>query len=101
MAFLADMLEDVNQELNDPHASIGPSHFLLKDTRTFTEDKAELIWNHSILPALADRFFDTPGELERFAYQRVRSRTTPDESPRVPPVAPETDDDDNAPTDTQ
>ena len=71
MAFLADMLDYVNQQLNDPHASIGPSHFLFKDAQTFTEDKAELIWNHSILPALADRFFDTPGELKQFAYQRI------------------------------
>lgn len=80
MAFLADMLDDVNKLLNDPHASIGPSHFLLKDTRTLTEEKAELIWNHSILPALADRFFDTPDELRRFEYQAVRSRTEPDDS---------------------
>lgn len=80
MAFLADMLDDVNRELNDPHASIGPSHFLVKDTRTLTEEKAEVIWNHSILPALADRFFDTPSELKRFGYQAVRSRTTPDDA---------------------
>jgi len=80
MVFLADMLDDVNQQLNDPHASIGPSHFLLKDPRTFTEDRAEKIWTHSILPALADRFFDTPGELKRFSYQHVRSRATPDEN---------------------
>lgn len=80
MAFLADMLDDVNALLNDPHASIGPSHFLLKDTRTLTEEKAELIWNHSILPAVADRFFDTPDELKRFEYQAVRSRTGPDDS---------------------
>jgi hypothetical protein len=90
MAFLAAMLDYVNQELGDPHASIGPSHFLLKDTRMFTEDQAELIWNHSILPALADRFFDTPGELERFAYQRVRSRTATDDSFGI---SPEPDDD--------
>jgi 5-methylcytosine-specific restriction protein B len=101
MAFLADMLEEVNLQLNDPHGSIGPSHFLLKDTRTFTEEKAELIWNHSILPAIADRFFDTPSELKRFAYQRVRSRTTPDESSRGPLAAREEDDDPNAPADAQ
>lgn len=80
MTFLADMLDDVNGQLNDPHASIGPSHFLLKDTRTLTEEKAEVIWTHSILPALADRFFDTPEELKRFGYQAVRSRTAPDDS---------------------
>jgi 5-methylcytosine-specific restriction enzyme B len=101
MAFLADMLDDVNRQLSDPHASIGPSHFLLKDTRTLTEDKAELIWNHSILPALTDRFFDSPEELKRFGYQRVRRRTTPDESLRAPPATEETDDDDSSPADSQ
>lgn len=80
MAFLADLLDDVNRELNDPHASIGPSHVLVKDTRTLTEEKAEVIWNHSILPALADGFFDTPSELKRFGYQAVRSRTTHDDA---------------------
>lgn len=94
MAFLADMLDDVNALLNDPHASIGPSHFLLKDTRTLTEEKAELIWNHSILPALADRFFDTPDELKRFEYQAVRSRTGPDDSASGPVSAVEEAEDD-------
>ena len=81
MAFLAEMLDYVNRLLNDPHASIGPSHFLLKDkdTRTLTEEKAELIWKHSILPALADRFFDTPDELKHFEYNAVRKATS-DES---------------------
>jgi hypothetical protein len=99
MAFLADMLDDVNRQLNDPHASVGPSHFLLKDTRTLTEDKAELIWNHSILPALGDRFFDSPDELRKFHYQAVRGRTSPGDSVTLPPRD-EADDDDRAPTDT-
>jgi 5-methylcytosine-specific restriction enzyme B len=98
MAFLADMLDDVNRQLNDPHASIGPSHFLLKDTRALTEEKAEIIWTHSILPALADRFFDTPDELKRFGYQAVRSRTAPDDSvaASVPSVE-DAEDDESAP----
>ena len=75
MTFVADMLDYVNKQLNDWHASIGPSHFLLKDTRSLTEEKAEEIWNYSILPALADRFFDVPEELKRFGYQHVRSLT--------------------------
>jgi 5-methylcytosine-specific restriction protein B len=97
MTFLADMLDEVNRELNDPHAAIGPSHFLLKDTRTLTEEKAELIWNHSILPALGDRFFDAPAELRRFEYQSVRSRTAPDDSVASAPAgAAETEDEDSA-----
>jgi hypothetical protein len=98
MAFLADMLDDVNRQLNDPHASVGPSHFLLKDTRTLTEDKAELIWNHSILPALGDRFFDSPEELKRFQYQTVRGRTSPGDSV-TPSPSDEPEDDERASTD--
>jgi 5-methylcytosine-specific restriction protein B len=93
MAFLADMLDYVNGRLNDPHASIGPSHFLLKNTRTLTEEKAEVIWTHSILPALADRFFDTPDELKDFEYKAVR-RATSDESVSTS-VAPDEDAEDN------
>jgi hypothetical protein len=98
MAFLADMLDDVNRQLNDPHASVGPSHFLLKDTRTLTEDKAELIWNHSILPALGDRFFDSQEELKRFQYQTVRGRTSPGDSVTPSPTD-EPEDDERASTD--
>ena len=98
MAFLADMLDFVNAELKDPHASIGPSHFLLKDTRTFNEEKAESIWKHSVLPALADRFFDTPDEMKRFAYAKVRSRTAPDDSvAAAPTIGGDSEDDDGAP----
>ncbi len=80
MEFLADMLDEVNRQLNDPHSSIGPSHFLVKKPRALTEERAELIWKHSILPALADRFFDTPEELKRFEYQAVRRLTDREEA---------------------
>ena len=88
MSFLADMLDDVNRRLNDSHASVGPSHFLVKEPRTLTEQKAEVIWRYSILPALADRFFDTLDELEQFGYQKVRGRTAPDDSIATPIAAP-------------
>jgi hypothetical protein len=85
MTFIADMLDWVNRQLKDPHASIGPSHFLLKEARVLNEERAESIWRHSILPALADRFFDVPGQLERFAYQKVRSSASDDGvSPQSP-----------------
>jgi len=99
MAFLADMVDHVNQVLNDSHASIGPSHFLVKDLGNLTEERAEVIWNHSILPALADRFFDTPDELKRFEYREVRNRTTPDDTVGVPvPTSGDAEDDDDTPT---
>ncbi len=79
MSFLATMIDYVNGRLKDPHASIGPSYFLVKDPKTLTERKAELIWKYSIVPALADRFFDTPSELEQFSYQTVRNKSAPDD----------------------
>jgi hypothetical protein len=78
MLFLADMLDHVNKSLNDPHASIGPSHFLLKDVSTL-EEKAQGIWRHSILPALADRYFDNPGELDSFRFEKVREQVVLDD----------------------
>lgn len=97
MGFLADMLDYVNEQLKDPHASIGPSHFLLKDTRLLTEDKAEAIWKYSILPALADRFFDTPQELKRFGYQEVRTRTAQDDATLARGIGAEADGDNATP----
>ncbi|MCA9293206.1 MAG: AAA family ATPase [Phycisphaerales bacterium] len=96
MVFLADMLDDVNRIINDPHAAIGPSHFLIKDPNQLSEEWAELTWNHSVLPALADRFFDDPGKAEQFTYKAVRSRTSTDE---VDPTSTADDeDDDESPT---
>jgi 5-methylcytosine-specific restriction protein B len=81
MTFLAAMLDHVNDQINDPHASVGPSHFLVRDPASLTEHKAEQIWNHAVLPAMSDRFFDAPEELSKFAYDPVRNRTLPDDSP--------------------
>lgn len=78
--FLADMLDEVNREIGDPHASIGPSHFLLRDSRKLDEEYAEAIWTHSVIPALSDRFFDDPAAIKRFAYEAVRSRATSDDT---------------------
>lgn len=75
MVFLADMLDEVNLRLGDPHTSVGPSHFLLRDLSGLNEEKAERIWTHSVLPALSDRFFDRPQDLKEFEYKALRNRT--------------------------
>lgn len=84
MMYLADMLDYLNQQLDDPHAAVGPSHFLLRDTRLLTEERAAMIWEYAILPTLADRFYDSPGELSRYEYQRVRTQTARDDV-TIPP----------------
>jgi len=72
MSFLAEMLEIVNKRLDDPHTAIGPSHFMLKDVQDLTELKAERIWRYSVMPALADRYYDSQHELGGFEYRAIR-----------------------------
>jgi 5-methylcytosine-specific restriction enzyme B len=93
MLFLADMLDDVNRRLDDPHSSIGPSHFLLKDMAALTEKRAQSIWKHSILPALSDRFFDDTKQLGQYSYAWVRKRAA-EESAKAVSANIEADDDD-------
>lgn len=80
LVFLADMLDEVNRRLADPHTSVGPSHFLLRDVGSLDEEKAERIWTHSVLPALSDRFFDRPEDLKAFGYKVLRNRTMDDKA---------------------
>jgi 5-methylcytosine-specific restriction protein B len=89
MSFLADMLDEVNKDL-DPHAAIGPSHFLVADARDLDEEKARSIWRHSILPALSDRFFDSPDDLANCSYDKIRSRASSDDA--IPANEPENGD---------
>jgi hypothetical protein len=98
MMFLADMVDWVNKEIGDPHAAIGPSYFLLKDIQNLSESEAEHIWKYSILPSIADRFFDKPEELMRFSYSSVRNRA-PDETVSAAKVANDPDDNPTADAD--
>ena len=93
VAFLAGMLDFLNAEVGDPHAAVGPSHFLLRDTSTLDTVKAKAIWTHAVVPALADRFFDRPGQLKTFGYEAVRARV-PDELPAERDQASTADDED-------
>ncbi|MBX3497554.1 MAG: AAA family ATPase [Parvibaculum sp.] len=79
MVYLAAMIDSVNEIVGDRHAAIGPSHFLTDDPRALTEEWAKQIWNHSVIPALADRFFDNPSEMGQFLYDTVRDQVTSDD----------------------
>ncbi|MBX3323867.1 MAG: AAA family ATPase [Phycisphaeraceae bacterium] len=79
MVYLADMIDCVNKIVDDRHAAIGPSHFLTDDPRALTEEWAKQIWDHSVMPALADRFFDNPSEMSQFRYDTMRDRVTSDD----------------------
>lgn len=77
MEWVADVVDRANRELGNSHMAIGPSHFLRSD---LTEEWVELIWEHSVLPYIAEQFFGDEARLEAFALKKLReaaSATTP------------------------
>lgn len=69
MSWVADVVSLANRMLVDRDGAIGPSHFL----REHLDDEwVALIWEHSILPYVAERFFDEPQRVEQFSLDRLR-----------------------------
>ena len=68
MAYVADLVDLANAKLPDRHLQIGPSHFMRAD---LDREKLELIWEHSVLPYIADQFYDEPDRLEEFDLTRL------------------------------
>jgi 5-methylcytosine-specific restriction protein B len=69
MEWVADVVDRANTLLDNRHAAIGPSYFL--DPR-LDEEKVALIWEHSILPYVAEQLFGEEGRMEAFALERLR-----------------------------
>ncbi len=61
MAWVAPVLDRLNKLLDDRDVAVGPSHFMRKD---LDDDWVRLIWEHSILPYVAEQLH---GERERLA----------------------------------
>jgi MoxR-like ATPase len=69
MEWVADVVDRANALLDNRHGAIGPSYFL--DPR-LDEERLELIWEHSILPYIAEQLFGEEGRLEAFALESLR-----------------------------
>ncbi len=69
LRWVADVVNRANDRLADPHFSIGPSYFMRQD---LTEEWVGLIWEHSILPYLEERFFGSREELQRYELSELR-----------------------------
>ena len=82
LAWVAEVLDRANEKLDRPHAAIGPSHFMLD---YLDEEWVGLIWEHSVLPYIAEQYFGEEDRLEEFTLDRLRSHATsveePDEHP--------------------
>ncbi len=70
--WVADVVDRANVLLasrHDRHAAIGPSHFMRPD---LTDQWVELIWEHAILPTIAEQFFGEESAVAEFHLDRLR-----------------------------
>jgi hypothetical protein len=67
--WLAAAVDRANELLGDRHASIGPSHFMRAD---LDADWIEMIWEHAILPYIADQMWGEDHRLAQFDLRRLR-----------------------------
>jgi hypothetical protein len=63
--WVADVVDRANAKLGDPQLAIGPSYFMRKD---LSDGWVELIWEHAVMPTIAEYYF---GETERLAGFRL------------------------------
>lgn len=75
MLWTADLLDAANAQLDDRQLTVGPSHFMRPD---LDDEWVALIWEHSILPYLAEQFIDDEDRLREFQIDRLRGRTGQD-----------------------
>ena len=69
LLWVADVVDKANERLGERHQAIGPSHFMRDD---LTEEWVELIWEHSVLPYVAEQFFGEEGRLGQFKLSSLR-----------------------------
>ncbi|MFN8035394.1 MAG: AAA family ATPase [Acidimicrobiia bacterium] len=81
LGWVAGVVDRANALLQDRQAAIGPSHFMRDD---LDETWVELIWQHAVLPYIAEQLFGEEERLEEFALVALRhphARETSDEEP--------------------
>lgn len=69
LLWLAEVVDRANAELGDWNAAIGPSYFLQQD---LDESQIKMIWRHSIIPFIEDRFFGEVDRVKAFELERLR-----------------------------
>ena len=74
MTWVADVVDKANNELNERHLAVGPSHFMKPN---LTTKWVERIWSHSVLPYLEEHFFGEPDRIGNFTLDKLRGRMQP------------------------
>ena len=75
LAWVAEVVDRANELLGRRHAAIGPSHFM---DPGLDEEWVGIIWEHSVLPYIAEQFFGEEDRLEEFALDRLRPASSTD-----------------------
>ena len=77
MAWIADVVERANAKLPDRRdAAIGPTWFMKKGG--LDEETARLVWEHNVLPYIAEQLYGAPDSLAEFALNRLRREARDD-----------------------
>lgn len=69
-AWIAELLDIVNQGINDSRFKLGPSYFMVQDV----EEDLENIWNYQVLPQLHDVHFGDEKVLAKYSFDTVLSQ---------------------------
>ena len=69
MEWVADIVDLANEKLANREAAIGPSYFMQED---LTEEKAQLIWEHNVLPYIEEQLYGQHDRLAEFDLNRLR-----------------------------
>ena len=68
VAWVADLVDRANRELDDRQAAIGPSCFMRDG---LDEDVVRDIWEHNVLPYIEERLYGHHERLQEFAFDRL------------------------------
>ena len=71
MEYVADIVEQANEILDDRHAAVGPSYFMKRD---LTEERARRIWKHDVLPYIEERLYGEQDRLGEFDFDELRKK---------------------------
>jgi 5-methylcytosine-specific restriction protein B len=67
---LVELVEDVNEQIDDPNYAVGPTYFMQEDL----DETIKAIWKYEIVPYLEEHFYDAPREIDEFRWEAVQGR---------------------------
>lgn len=68
---VAQVNDELEQELGGPHLQLGPSHFM---KHGLDRDALRRIWEYDIEPFIEDQFFGDAARIDRFRFTQVWAR---------------------------